>query len=226
MVATACALALVACGGSGERQDADEVEGEFPVEITTSDFPTQQRLAQTSDLKLGVRNSGDEAIANLTVTIVTDPDADESFSVRTQQPNVAAPSRPVWVLENGYPRLQGEDAPAGAQTAASQTFNFGPLEPGDEVVGIWRLTPVQAGDYTIKYRIGAGLAGKARAVTDDGNSPEGEFVVRVTDVPPQTRVTDSGKVVPIGKGDIIGQAGTPEQKSELGGGGGGTATSP
>jgi hypothetical protein len=45
----------------------------------------------------------------------------------------------------------------------------------------------------------------------------------ITDVPPQTRVDNSGRVVPIQKGDIIGQAGSQEQKSELGGG---TSTSP
>ena len=67
------------------------------------------------------------------------------------------------------------------------------------------------------------VQGKAVAVTDDGSVPEGEFVVVISAAPPQTRVDDSGKVVPIQKGDIIGQAGTEEQKSELGGG---TSTSP
>jgi hypothetical protein len=54
-------------------------------------------------------------------------------------------------------------------------------------------------------------------VNEDGSVPEGEFVVRISDVPPQTRVDDSGNVVPIEKGDIIGQAGTDEQQSELDG---------
>ena len=35
--------------------------------------------------------------------------------------------------------------------------------------------------------------------------------------PPQTRVDDSGRVVPIKPSDIIGQAGNQEQKSELNG---------
>ena len=83
---------------------------------------------------------------------------------------------------------------------------------------------MQPGTYTVHYRIAAGLQGKAVAVTDDGSVPEGEFVVVISDVPPQTRVDDSGRVVPIQKGDIIGQAGTGQQKSELGGGE--TSTSP
>ena len=46
--------------------------------------------------------------------------------------------------------------------------------------------------------------------------PEGEFVAQISDVPPQTRVTDDGKVVPIKKSDVIGQAGSEGQKQELG----------
>ena len=56
---------------------------------------------------------------------------------------------------------------------------------------------MQAGTYTVNYRIAAGLQGKAKAVTDDGSDPEGEFVVRISSAPPQTRVNDAGQVVPI-----------------------------
>ena len=243
---------LAGCGGGGERQDADEPEGEFPVSIVTSEFPNRQRIAQTSDLTLGIRNSGNETIPNLAITITTVPteegstsgggesttgstteesttesstteDAagakagDESFSVRSDQPGLTIPSRPVWILENGYPKLAGEEAPAGGQTAQTRTFSFSALDPDDTRQIVWRLTPVQPGTYTVSYTVAAGLTGKAKAVTADGSTPEGEFVVTISDVPPQTRVTDSGKVVPIKKGDIIGQAGSGEQKSELGG---------
>ena len=44
------------------------------------------------------------------------------------------------------------------------------------------------------YEIAAGLYGKAKAVTADGGKVEGEFVVTVSDKPPKTHVTDSGKV--------------------------------
>jgi hypothetical protein len=83
---------------------------------------------------------------------------------------------------------------------------------------VWRLTPVIAGSYTVDYRIAAGLEGKAEAVTPDGSVPQGEFVVKVSDVPPQTRVDASGKVVPIKPSDIIGQAGTAQQRGEVGSG--------
>jgi hypothetical protein len=214
-----CAL-LVACGG-GERQDEAEPAGEYPVSIVTSEFPNRQRLAQTSNLRLGIANTGDRTIPDLAVTITTDPNADESFSVRSEQSGLAIPSRPVWILENGYPKLAGQSAPGGAEAAQTRTFSFGALEPNQTREMVWRLTPVQAGTYTVSYRVSAGLQGKAVAINADGSEPAGEFVVTISDVPPQTRVDDSGNVVPIQKGDIIGQAGSEQQRSEVGGGGGG-----
>jgi hypothetical protein len=168
---------------------------------------------------LGIRNTGEETIPDLAITIFTDPNADGSFSVRSEQADLAVPSRPVWILEHGYPRLAGQTASAGAEAAQTNTFSFGELEPGDGCEIVWRVTPVQPGTYTINYRLAASLHGKATAVTEDGSVPKGQFAVRITDVPPQTRVTDSGKVVPVKKSDLIGQAGSPKQKSELGGSG-------
>jgi hypothetical protein len=275
-VALSC-IGLIACGGGGERQDEDEPEGTFPVAITKAEFPNRQRLAQTSNLVLAVRNEGTETIPDLAITINTfrqgeeaptadeaaepgegpsalgeseeDPTAGEvepseesaeqgggeagaqptpqangSFSVRSEQEGLAIPSRPVWILEQGYPKLAGQTVSAGAEAAQTDTFSFGALDPNETREIVWRVTPVQPGTYTVHYRIAAGLQGKARAVTGDGSVPEGEFVVVISDVPPQTRVDDAGNVVPIQKGDIIGQAGTEQQKSELGGGE--TATSP
>jgi hypothetical protein len=251
-----CSLGIVACGG-GERQDVDEPEGEFPIDVVSASFPSKQRLAQTSDLALSVANTGEETIPDLAITIWTDaeaapgsetggtdsqtggtgteatgtgaseesgPVASGSFSVLSEQADLAIPSRPVWILEQGYPKLAGQAQSAGAEAAQTDTFSFGALEPNETREIVWRVTPVQPGTYTVHYRIAAGLQGKAVAITGDGSVPEGEFVVVISDVPPQTRVDDSGRVVPIQKGDIIGQAGTGQQKSELGGGG--TATSP
>ena len=249
-------MGLVACGG-GERQDAGEPEGEFPVAILDAEFPAKQRLAQTSDLLLTVRNDGDETIPDLAITIntrrqqeagevevtetidegeesvtideeelteeeetiteeeETGPIANGPFSVISEQVDLAIPSRPVWILEEGYPQLAGAGGSAGAEAAQTNTFAFGPLEPGDLLEIVWKLTPVQSGAYVIDYELAAGLQGKAVAVTDDGSIPEGEFVVQITARPPQTRVTDDGKVVPIRKSDIIGQAGSEQQQQEL-----------
>jgi hypothetical protein len=239
-------VGIAACGG-GERQDKGEPEGEFPVEIVSAEFAPKQRLAETSDLTLNVRNSGDETIPDLAVTVFTSaddtaggetttkeeppgPEAQGAFSVISQQPDLAIPSRPVWILEMGYPRCAtcpelasgpGNPPPgeisgaSGAEAVQTNTFSFGEIEPGDTAEIVWRVTPVQAGTYTVRYRLAAGLQGNAVAVTGDGNAPEGELTVRITDVPPQTRVDESGKVVPIQKGDIIGQAGSNEQRAEV-----------
>ncbi len=215
LAACATSVGLSACGG-GERQDVDEPSGEFPVQITASKFANKQRLAQTSDLELGIKNVGDDTIPDLAITISTDPEADESFSIRSDQPDLAVPSRSVWVLNDGFPKLAGETAPAGAEAAQTKTFSFGPVEPGESKDILWKLTPVIPGTYTISYQVAAGLQGKAKAVTEDGSLPEGEFAVRISDVPPQTRVDDAGNVVPIQKGDIIGQAGSKEQRGEVG----------
>jgi hypothetical protein len=190
-------LMLAACGGGGERQDENEPEGEFPVEVTDAKFPNRQRLAETTDLRLGVENTGKETIPELAVTISTDDNLDGSFSVRLEQPGLANPNRPVWVLEDKYPRIAGESRPLGsspAEVAQTNTFAFGPLESGDRREMIWRVTPVRGGTYTVSYEIAAGLTGKARAVTADGSDPSGEFLVTISTKPPKARVTDEGKV--------------------------------
>ncbi len=194
-----------ACGDEPQRQDANEPSGKFPIEVAAARFPTDQRLAQTSDLQLEIENTGDEALPNLAITMFTgDQAAGGPFSIRSDQPGLANPNRPVWILENGFPKLAvaGEgfkaldEAPtAGASAAQTNTFSFGPVAPGDGLDVVWRLTPVQPGTYAIHYELAAGLTGKATAVTDDGDPVEGKFVVTITDKPPEVRIDDSGGVV-------------------------------
>jgi len=280
-----CTVGLAACGG-GERQDEDEPEGEYPVEITAAGFPAKQTLARTTNLLLSVQNTGEETVPNLAITIFTvaneddapevdasaaetdaadeenlaeeveqqlqeeleqaaeDEEAEEAgtattvdedeqersvaegpFSVLSDQPGLAIPARPVWILEQGFPRLAGtEPGPgppgeiaqaSGAIAVQTNTFAFGSMEPDETIDMVWRVTPVQSGTYTVHYRVAAGLHGNAVAVTEDGGEPEGEFIVQITDAPPQTRVNDAGEVVPIKPGDIVGQAGSAEQQKEL-----------
>jgi hypothetical protein len=192
-----CALALGACGGGGERQDADEPRGEFPVEVVTSKFPNRQRLAGRTDLVLGVENTGEETVPNLAVTIFVDGGTAGPFSIRLDDPALANPNRPVWILEDKYPRIKGFPLAKGSSpgtTAQTNTFGFGELPPGERIEMIWRVTPVKAGTYTVNYEISAGLQGEAKAVTADGTPPEGKFVVTITDKPPRARVNDAGKV--------------------------------
>jgi hypothetical protein len=241
-LAVALTAAGVASCGGGERQDADEPEGDFPVQIVNASFPSKQQLAQNTNLTLTVANTGDQEIPDLAITIFTTSDANTgdsgtstngstdtgttgqefptaqgSFSVRSEQEGLAIPFRPVWILEDGFPKLAGQTATAGAEAAQTDTFSFGPLAPNQTREMVWNVTPVVPGTYTVHYRVAAGLQGKAKAVTADGSVPEGEFVVRISSAPPQTRVNDAGEVVPIKPSDIIGQAGNQQQKSELNG---------
>lgn len=198
------ALAVAGCGG-GERQDANEPEGEFPVEISKAKFPQEQRLAETNDLVLSVKNTGEETIPDLAITIfISDSGevggADGSFSIRLDRPGLASPNRPVWILENKFPQVEGEPIPTGTssgRTAQTNTFAFDSLEPGDERTITWRVTAVIKGTYTLNYQVAAGLQGKARAVTDDGSEASGNFTVTIDNVPPETRVNDAGKVVEV-----------------------------
>jgi hypothetical protein len=210
------AAGVASCGGT--RQDANEPEGNFPVSIVSADFPSKQQLAQNTNLTGGTDTGTSSAPAGSSGGAGNLPTAQGSFSVRSEQEGLAIPFRPVWILEEGFPKLAGQSASAGAEAAQTDTYSFGALAAHQTRQMVWNVTPVQAGTYTVHYRIAAGLEGKAKAVTADGSVPEGEFVVRISSAPPQTRVDDSGKVVPISPSDIIGQAGTKQQKSQVQGG--------
>jgi hypothetical protein len=204
VVVMALVIGVAACGGE-ERQDVGEPSGEYPVEVTESAFPTRQRLAQTRDFRLAVENVGEEAVPDLAVTIwVGDDKARLPFGIRSDQPGLTDPVRPVWILEHEYPKLLGpgvargdlDDEPtAGADAAQTGTFSFGTVPPGESKEIVWRVTPVMAGTFTVHYEIAAGLHGNARAITADGSPVEGRFVVTISDRPPQARVGDDGQVV-------------------------------
>jgi hypothetical protein len=189
------AVAVAGCGSSGARQDAAEPSGNYPVEITKAKFPTRQRLAQVVNLEIAVRNSGEQTIPNLALTVFVDPNADRPFEVRTDQPSAANPSRPVWIPEHGDPRLAGASGSAGAQTANLSTFQFGPLSPGETREAVWRLSPVHPGTYTLTYQVSAGLQGKAKAINADGSAPTGKFLVTISGAPPNAGVGDKGQVI-------------------------------
>ena len=53
----------------GERQDENEPEGNFAVEVVEAKFPEDQKLAKSSDLVVTVRNAGQETIPNIAMTV-------------------------------------------------------------------------------------------------------------------------------------------------------------
>ena len=204
VLALVAAFGIAACGG-GQRQDATEPSGKFPVKVTQASFPTHQRISETTNLVLGIENAGKHRVPDLAITIYTgETKAQQPFDVHLNQPNLANPSRPVWILENGYPKLLGSGvtpananrAPTGGATAAqTDTFQFGPLKPNGSRRMLWRVTPAMNGTYTVHYEVAAGLQGNAKAVTPGGAPVKGEFVVTITSKPPQTCVSGSGQVV-------------------------------
>jgi hypothetical protein len=214
-VATGIAMAIVAFGliscAGGQRQDANEPSGSFPVQAKAS-FPSQQLLANSEDLQMTIENVGTKTIPDLAVTIWTGKikagvtatgSGQGSFNIRLNDPNLSNPNRPVWVLNFGYPKLLEpgsslkdiHKAPtAGAVAAQTDTYQFGAVAPGDRKDIVWRVTPVMAGKYPLQYTVSAGLEGKAKAVTRSGGPVEGQFAVDIAHKPPQTCVK-GGRVV-------------------------------
>jgi hypothetical protein len=196
----AVAALLAACGGESSS-DGNEPSGTYRVHVTEASFPTKQRLGQTSLLQLGVRNSGKKVIPALTVTITIAGKAGRSsslpFGIHDPQAGLAQSDRPVWVLSETYPRLVGSSEPGGATTSNRKTFSFGPLKPGKTVDAVWKLSAVKAGEFTLLYRVGAGLSNEVKAETAGGVAPGGSFVTEITQQLPETEVTDSGEVVEI-----------------------------
>jgi hypothetical protein len=203
VIAVALALVLAACGGSESSSNANEAAGAYPVEVVTAEFPGRQRLGETTLLRLGVRNTGRKLLPTLTVTISVGGEEGRAsslpFGYRDPQQGVAQPDRPVWALAAGYPKVNGSAERGGAETASPKTFDFGPLKPGAKTEAVWKLSAVRTGSYRVFYEVGAGLGGTAKAETASGTQAGGSFTTRITEVPPDTVVTDSGEVVPAPK---------------------------
>jgi hypothetical protein len=187
-------LAAVAGCGGAERQDEDEPEGDFAVEVVRASFPEEQKLAKSSNLVITVRNAGRDTIPNIAVTV-------DGLNVREDNPELADPERPQFVI-NGAPRDIGgfpeskEAAPLGCDTAYVNTWACGPLRAGRQKTFRWSVTAVKAGDFSIRWRVAAGLDGKAKAVGEGGGeAPRGSFSGTVSDEAPEVRVADDGVTV-------------------------------
>lgn len=200
VAAVAVAVLLAACGG-GSSSDANEHAGTYSLRVTRASFPAEQRLGQTSLMRLGVRNTGRKTVPALTVSVSIagkeGTDSNLAFAVRDPQPGLAQSDRPVWVLAAGYPKLDGSSEAGGATTANPKTFTLGPLKPGATTTAVWKVSAVRPGHYTIAYRVGAGLSPEVKAKTTGGVAPGGSFVADISSKLPETEVTPSGEVVEI-----------------------------
>jgi hypothetical protein len=180
-VAALVALGIAACGGDdGARRDAAERSGTYRVAIVRSSFPARQRLAAQARLVIVVRNTGRRTVPNVAVTV-------ESFSARSERADLADAQRPVWVIDR---------PPEGSTTAYTNTWALGPMPARARKRFVWRVTPVQSGTHRLRYRVAAGLTGRAKAVLAGNRAPEREVTVRISSRPAPARVDpETGAVV-------------------------------
>lgn len=181
------AVGLLAAGCGGERQDASEPSGTFRIEVAGASFPARQRIAQPVTMRIRVRNADRRTLPNVAVTVETRPGvpggAPIAFGQAAADPRLADPRRPVWIVDR---------APAGADSAYTNTWALGPLPPGRSRLFVWRLLPARAGSFTVAYRLSPGLAGKARPAR---GRTRGAFRVTVDNRPVAACVGGRGRVI-------------------------------
>jgi hypothetical protein len=207
------ALLLTACGG-GQRQDAQEPNGKFTVEIVKASFPTSQRLSEHTHFVLVVHNISRKALPDVAVTICNvtcaypaprgEGTSAAAFAENLQMQGLAHPSRPIWVVDNppgpcnagcSANSSSGGGGPGGAVTAYSNTWALGRLGPEQTAKFDWGVTAVAPGRHVVAWEVAAGLNGKAKAVLSNGSLPHGKFTVIVHTAPAQTYVNNNGQIV-------------------------------
>jgi len=195
LVSAAAIAAFAGCGGGGERQDANEPEGDYQVEVVEASFPADQKLAKRSELVIVVRNADSKQIPNIAVTM-------KGLDYRKEDADLADQRRPQFVVNGKFKNFGNiEDAQARTPNGVENptyvdTWSLGPLEPGESKEFKWDVTAVVAGPYELSYTVAAGLDGKARAIDEStGDTPQGIFTGTVSDEAPQTRIADDGKTI-------------------------------
>jgi hypothetical protein len=182
------AVVLVVAGCGGSRQDADEPEGDYTLQIVGASFPARQTPAQHATMRISVRNTDDRDLPNLALTVQTDAsvkgNAPTAFGQVGADTRLADADRPVWIVDRG---------PEGAESAYTNTWALGRVFPGETKEAEWRLTAVRPGRYTIRYAAYPGLNGKAKVANGQKNT--GSFDVTISDEPVPARVNAEGAIV-------------------------------
>lgn len=199
LAGVATVAVLSGCGDEEVgAQFANEPAGEYPVEVVSASFKPRQVISNTYDMRIRVRNTGEDTIPALSVVINLPGEGSTlPFAYADPQPGLAYDQRPVWVLENGYPKLAGTVGRGGNETSNQLTYNFGVLEPDEVANMVWRVTAARPGNYRVSYRLSAGLGGDAVAVDASGEQPFGVLPARISDRVRLTRINEKGQVVPL-----------------------------
>jgi hypothetical protein len=207
-------LTVTACG-SGARQDANEPNRTYQVQVTSA-FPTTQRLAEASHFVITVRNMDPtHTIPDVAVTICNitcsysqsalnkgEGTSVQAFADKIDYPAgaLASDSRPVWIVDQA-PNPHGcqfscqQGGPGGAVTAYANTWALGGLRPNQSVTFDWKVTAIAPGTHIVAWQVAAGLNGKAKARTSAGVLPQGTFKVKIASAPQQAYVNNAGQVV-------------------------------
>ena len=210
----ALAVGASGCGGTtvkGAPQDTDEKAGNYPVSVETATFPLQQKLAQTTTMRVVVRNAGDARIPNIAVTVQCPESKDgQNGSFDRQiggQEQPADKNRPNFVVD----QIPGSTRPASRQqldplersTAYVNTYALGPLGPNRTATFEWKVTAVRAGLFRVCYRVAAGLDGKAKASPASGSLPLiDDFTGNVERTAPRTGVADDGTITTLPEAEV------------------------
>ena len=161
------AVALAACGGEPApgRQRADRQlpgrgdEGQVPDRASAS--------PRRPTCSLGVKNTGEKTIPELAVTIYTGTGtADRRRTARSTPGSTTRPGR-TRTGRSGSSRTSTHacSAPAAPKTgdslgaaaaAQTDTFGFGPLDPGETRDIVWRVTPVEGRHLHGPLQVAAG----------------------------------------------------------------------
>lgn len=184
----AVALALVAGCGGDDDSDAEQ-PASYRVAVPVATFPAQQQLAHEITLEIAVRNTGSRTIPNVAATLLTsgaDGTIAGAFSRIADEEGLASRTRPVWIVDEG---------PLNGETAFGNTWALGSIRPGRTRTFRWRVVPVRAGRYTLRYRLFGSTTGQSRLRLQNGQAPKGSLKVRVSGEPSQVRVTPDGRVV-------------------------------
>ena len=169
--AALAALAFAGCGGE-DRRDAGVSDRTYTVDVERASFLPRQRLAQRNALVISVRNSGDETIPNLAVTV-------RGFADRSGGPREADLGRDLWIVDR---------EPTGTTTAFEDTWTAGRLAPGRTAHLRWEVTPVVAGTHRLTYEIAPAVAGSADLELASGAAARGSLTVHVSGKPAKARV--------------------------------------
>ena len=196
---------MAGCGGGSTTTTSSDNGGQgsgvYRVEVPVATFPAVQHIDSGAVMRIDVRNIGDRPLPNLTATITTD-NANTSapaFATRDDQPGLAEPSRPFWIID--LPPVDGASALANSWT-------LGSVAPGETKSFIWQVHPIRSGARAVRWRIAPAFNGGSAQLAD-GSAPTGRFPVVVRGIAPSATIEPNGSV----KKDFSAKPATPQKRS-------------